>query len=85
MHTIILVHLVKNYSLQAFEALAFTKALKDVYDNNIPRALIYPEKVDLRAFRTSHLYGKMHNTLASCFASIGLKEFIVSVNDLKKL
>lgn len=80
MHTIILVHLVKNNSLQAFEAEAFTKALKDVYDSNIPSALIYPEKVNVRAFRTSYLYGKMHHILASCFASIGLKDFIVSDN-----
>lgn len=79
-HVIVLVHLVSNESLQVFEALAFTKALKDVYDENIPSAIIYPMKINVRALRTSYLYSKMYYVFTRCFSTVGLTSLIVSFN-----
>lgn len=78
MHVIIMLNLVQNKSLKVFEALAFTKALKDVCDQRLPFTIICPETVNIRAFRTSYLYTTMHYNLTCCLATIGLKDFIVS-------
>jgi hypothetical protein len=76
LHFIILIHLLENNSLRMFEALAFTKALKDVYQNKISRTTILPEKVNVRAFRASYLYSNMYYTLVRCLSSIGLNRFV---------
>ena len=77
-HVVIIMHLLNNESLAVFEALAFTKTLKDVYDNKIPSVLIYPQRIDSRALRTSFLYLTMYYTLTRCLATVGLKSLIVS-------
>lgn len=78
LHVVILVHLVNNESLEVFEARAFAKALKDVVEDTLPAALIYPEVVNIRAFRTSYLLTAMHYQLTRCLSTIGLAALNVS-------
>lgn len=77
-HVIVLVHLISNDSLQVFEAIAFTKVLKDIYEEKIPSAIIYPKTIDVRALRTSFLYAKMYYVLSRCMSTVGLKKLVVS-------
>lgn len=78
MHFVVVYYLWKNESLKDFEVCAFTKALKDFHDCAIPSVVLYPEKVIMRAFRTSHLYTTIYYYLTCCLATLGLKDFIVS-------
>jgi hypothetical protein len=84
MHVIILVHLMSQKSLDVFEALAFTKVLKDVYRGNVPKVFILPKRIDSRALRTSFLYSKLFYILSRCLPSVGLKEFIVSLDGFQR-
>lgn len=73
MHVIIAVHLIENDSMTITEAIAMTKALRPAKQGYT----IYPENVDIRAFRISALYEKMFSVLVMCLSPLGLKEFIV--------
>lgn len=77
---IVLVHLVNNESLQVFEALAISQTLKDVFEEKIPRALIFPKKINIRALRTSFLYMTMYYLMTRCLSTVGLQSLIVSIS-----
>jgi hypothetical protein len=77
-HVIILVHLTAEESLKVFEAVAFTEALKDVNEGKIPRIMVYPIRVDVRALRTSFLYSTIYYVFTRCLSSVGLHNFVVS-------
>lgn len=77
MHVIISTHLIKNNSMTINEATALTKA---VCDKENRRFTIYPQQVNVRAFRVSSLYEKMYSVLLMCLSPLGLSDFIVSKN-----
>ena len=73
MHVIIAVHLVLNDSMTVMEAIAMTKGMRTTTRG----FTIYPQKVNIRAFRVSALYEKMYSVLVMCLSPLGLNEFIV--------
>lgn len=75
MHVIIAVHLIENDSMTVSEAIAMTKAMRTTTTRGFT---VYPEKVNIRAFRVSALYESMFSVLLMCLSPLGLKDFIVS-------
>jgi hypothetical protein len=80
MHVIITMHLVKNDSMTMKEAIAMTKALCE----DVRGYIVYPQQVNVRAFRISSLYEKIYSVLLMCLSPLGLKEFVVSFSHHKK-
>lgn len=74
---VILLYLIKNESLTLLEARCILKAHIDAINREISLQVSdYPETVNERAFRCSHLYSKMYFVFHSCMSCLGFKNLL---------
>lgn len=62
--------------MEPFEAHNLMQSIVDVERENFPRVFIYPNHINVRAFRVSVIYASSYLNLASCLNSVGLKDFV---------
>jgi len=75
---VLLLYMVKKHLVTPDESELIAQAIKDVRTANIPDPFVYPESIDMRAFRITFIYTKFFKIFHSCLASAGMKDLQVS-------
>jgi len=75
---VLLLYMVKKHLITPDESELIAQAIKDVRTGHIPDPFVYPENIDMRAFRITFIYTKFFKIFHSCLASAGMKHWQVS-------